>query len=234
MTEPTTATLGDIDLHLFGEGNHLELWRRMGARPVEHMGVPGVAFAVWAPNARSVRVVGDFNDWDEHLHPMRQLGSSGVWELFIPAAGSGDRYKYAIFDVWGQHRLKADPMAQAMEEPPGTASVVVDTAHAWGDGAWLKRRAQADVLHAPITTYEVHLGSWRRCPEQNDRPLTYRELAPQLADYVQELGFTHVELMPVAEHPFGGSWGYQVSAYFAPTARFGSPDDFRWFVDYLH
>jgi 1,4-alpha-glucan branching enzyme len=227
-------TLGELDLHLFGEGRHLELWRRLGAHAIEHQGVRGVAFTVWAPNARSVRVVSDANGWDARLHAMRQLGSSGVWEIFLPAAGPGDHYKFAVVDAWGRMVLKADPMARAMELPPGTASVVESSHHQWRDEEWMSRRAQRDLLREPLSVYEVHLGSWRRCPEEGDRALTYREAATALADHVAALGFTHVELMPIAEHPFGGSWGYQVSAYYAPTSRYGSPDDFRAFVDVLH
>ncbi|HVT76826.1 MAG TPA: 1,4-alpha-glucan branching protein GlgB [Acidimicrobiales bacterium] len=227
-------TIGELDLHLFGEGRHHALWQMLGARPMQHQGVTGTAFAVWAPNARSVRVVGDFNSWDDRVHPMRQLGSSGVWELFVPHAGSGDHYKYVVVDAWGQRRPKADPMATATELPPGTASRVYTSAYEWHDDDWMQQRRGWDRLHAPISTYEVHLGSWRRCPEEGDRSLTYREAADALADHALSLGFTHVELLPVAEHPFGGSWGYQVTSYYAPTSRFGEPDDFRAFVDTLH
>ena len=227
-------TVGELDLHLFGEGRHRSLWRMLGARAMEHQGVVGTAFSVWAPNARSVRIAGDFNAWDDRVHAMRQLGSSGVWELFVPGAGSGDHYKYIVVDAWGHPRPKADPMATASEVPPGNASRVYASQHEWHDDDWMQRRSQTDPLRAPLSTYEVHLGSWRRCPEEDNRALTYRESAEALADHVLSLGFTHVELMPVAEHPFGGSWGYQVTSYFAPTARFGEPDDFRWFVDYLH
>ncbi|MEY2473930.1 MAG: 1,4-alpha-glucan branching enzyme [Actinomycetota bacterium] len=227
-------TVGELDLHLFGEGRHRSLWRMLGARPLEHQGVRGTAFAVWAPNARSVCVAGDFNNWDDRLHPMRQLGSSGVWELFVPQVGSGDHYKYIVVDAWGHRRPKADPMATATELPPGNASRVYASGYEWHDGDWMDERASTNALRAPLSTYEVHLGSWRRCPEDDDRPLTYLESADALADHALSLGFTHVELMPVAEHPFGGSWGYQVTSYFAPTARFGEPDDFRAFVDHLH
>jgi 1,4-alpha-glucan branching enzyme len=227
-------TVGELDLHLFGEGRHLQLWRMLGARCITHEGVAGTAFAVWAPNARSVRVVGDFNEWDERLHAMRQLGSSGVWELFVPGARNGDHYKYIVVDAWGHKRPKADPMATATELPPGTASRITAPSHEWGDDEWMRARGAVDLLRQPISTYEVHLGSWRRKPEEDDRSLSYREIADLLADHALALGFTHVELMPIAEHPFGGSWGYQVTSYFAPTARFGTPDDFRWFVDRLH
>ncbi|MFN2606878.1 MAG: 1,4-alpha-glucan branching protein GlgB [Acidimicrobiales bacterium] len=227
-------TLGDLDLHLFGEGRHHELWHHLGAHPRVHQGVAGTAFAVWAPSARSVRVVGDFNSWDGRLHPMRALGGSGVWELFLPGVGAGACYKFEILTDTGAVALKADPFAFATQAPPETASVVTESTYEWGDGAWLESRAATDPMRRPMSVYEVHLGSWRRVPEDGDRPLTYRELADQLPEYAAGMGFTHVELMPIAEHPFTGSWGYQVSAYYAPTARFGSPDDFRALVDALH
>ncbi len=227
-------TVGEVDLHLLGEGRHRRLWEMLGAHPRTHEGVAGTAFAVWAPGARSVRVVGDFNLWDGRMNPMRSLGSSGVWELFLPAVEAGARYKYEILTAAGHITLKADPMAFPAAEPPATDSVVTLSSHEWTDGAWLARRDAIDWIHAPISAYEVHLGSWRRRPEEGDRPLTYRELAEDLPGYVAGLGFTHVSLMPVAEHPFSGSWGYQVSSYFAPTSRYGSPDDFRILVDALH
>jgi 1,4-alpha-glucan branching enzyme len=227
-------TLGELDLYLLGEGRHRDMWRVLGSHVREHQGVLGVSFAVWAPNARSVRVVGDFNLWDGRHHPMRSLGSSGVWELFVPSVEVGTRYKYGLLTADGHLLLKADPLAFAAEVPPGTSSVVCESTYRWQDDEWLARRDATDHMAEPMSVYEVHLGSWRRVPHDDDRPLTYRELAEQLPDYVAELGFTHVELMPVAEHPFGGSWGYQVSSYFAPTSRFGSPDDFRALVDALH
>jgi 1,4-alpha-glucan branching enzyme len=227
-------TLGDVDLHLFGEGRHRRLWDVLGAHPRVHDGVAGTAFAVWAPAARSVRVVGDFNLWDGRINPMRSLGSSGVWELFVPGVEAGARYKYEILTAAGHLTLKADPMATEAEVPPDTASIVTATAHTWGDADWLARRDGTDWLHAPLSAYEVHVGSWRRRPDDGDRPLTYRELAGELPDYVADLGFTHVSLMPLAEHPFSGSWGYQVSSYYAPTSRYGTPDDFRFLVDALH
>jgi 1,4-alpha-glucan branching enzyme len=219
-------TLGDIDLHLIGEGRHETLWAVLGAHHRVHEGVAGTAFAVWAPGARAVRTVGDFNLWDGRVHPMRSMGVSGV--------APGERYKYEIIGVDNRMRLKADPMAQATEVPPGTASVVAESAYRWSDAPWMERRARTDVVNQRMSIYEVHLGSWRHKPEEGDRALNYRELADLLPDYVADLGFTHVELMPVAEHPFGGSWGYQVSSYYAPTARWGSPDDFRALVDALH
>ncbi|MHB8718560.1 MAG: 1,4-alpha-glucan branching protein GlgB [Candidatus Dormibacteria bacterium] len=225
-------TLGDLDLHLIGEGAHLRLWERLGARVIEHQGVRGTAFAVWAPNARGVSVVGDSNGWDDRTQPMRLLDRSGVWELFIPGVDEGVRYKFRVIRSDGSSVLKADPLARAAEVPPGTASVVAVSHHVWSDSAWLRKRSQQDARDRPFSVYEVHLGSWRR--GDGDRLLTYREAAQQLAEYCVKMGFTHVELLPLAEHPFGGSWGYQVSSYYAPTSRHGSPDDLRWFVDHLH
>ncbi len=230
-------TLGDLDLHLFGEGRHRRLWEMLGAHPRVHGGMAGVSFAVWAPNATAVRVVGDWNFWDGRVHPMRSLGSSGVWELFIPGVVPGSRYKYEVIGAEGRTVLKADPMARCTEVPPATASVVAPpSGHEWRDGSWMAERASADLLGRPMSVYELHLGSWLHTSDGagGGRSLTYRELAERLPDYVEDLGFTHVELMPVAEHPFSGSWGYQVSAYYAPTSRYGSPDDFRVLVDALH
>ena len=227
-------TLGELDLHLALEGRHEQLYEKLGAHVREIDGVAGTAFAVWAPNARSVSVVGDFNSWDGRLHPMRSLGASGIWELFLPGVESGAHYKFEIRTQDGRLRLKADPVASYAEVPPGNASRVFRSQHAWTDDAWLEQRGERDPLRAPMSIYEVHLGSWRRNPLEGGRPLTYRELADELADYVSDLGFTHVELLPVMEHPFSGSWGYQVTGYFAPTSRFGTPDDFRAFVDRMH
>ena len=224
-------TLGEIDLHLIGEGRHEQLWEVLGAHTRLYDGlagqVSGTSFAVWAPNAQGVRLVGDFNYWDGRAHPMRGLGSSGVWELFVPDVGDGAHYKFEVLGRDGVWRQKADPMAFATETPPATASVVHTSSYEWGDGEWLERRAKIDPLTSPMSTYEVHLGSWRR-------GLSYRELADQLVGHVTYLGFTHVEFLPVAEHPFGGSWGYQVSSYFAPSSRYGSPDDLRFLIDRLH
>ncbi|MEX2659862.1 MAG: 1,4-alpha-glucan branching protein GlgB [Acidimicrobiales bacterium] len=227
-------TLGEIDLHLIGEGRHERLWEALGSHVREHQGVPGTSFAVWAPSARAARVVGDFNGWDGRLHPMRSLGSSGVWELFVPGVAAGARYKYELVTPEGALRLKADPLAFEAEQPPGQASVVTESHHEWRDADWLGRRRDADPMLAPMSVYEVHLGSWRTVPEEGDRPLTYREMATALVDHVADLGFTHVEMMPVSEHPYTPSWGYQVSSYFAPTSRFGTPDDFRALVDAFH
>jgi 1,4-alpha-glucan branching enzyme len=224
-------TVGELDLHLIGEGRHERLWDVLGAHlrryDTTHGVVEGVSFAVWAPTARGVRVIGDFNGWDGRAHMMRSLGSSGVWEVFIPGVEAGACYKFRILGADGTWRQKADPLAFATEKPPKTASVVTESDHEWADGEWLAQRSVTNWTNAPMSIYEVHLGSWRP-------GLDYRQLADELADYVRETGFTHVELLPVAEHPFGGSWGYQVTSYYAPTARFGSPDDFRYFVDRLH
>jgi 1,4-alpha-glucan branching enzyme len=216
-------TLGEFDLHLISEGRHEQLWRVLGARPLG----TGTSFAVWAPNARGVRVVGDFNFWDGRAHPMRSLGGAGVWELYLPGVGPGTRYKYSICGPDGVWREKADPMATLAETPPATASVVYEPAYEWDDAEWMTARAARQQLTSPMSVYEVHLGSWKP-------GLSYRELAVELAEYVNDLGFTHVEFLPVAEHPFGGSWGYQVTSYYAPTSRYGTPDDFRYLVDTLH
>jgi len=223
-------TLGEVDLHLIGEGRHERVYEKLGAHVMEHQGVRGSAFAVWAPSAREVRVVGDFNHWDGRVHPMRSLGASGVWELFIPGVESGARYKYEIFARDGELRLKADPYAFAAEAPPKTASVVFESSHEWNDTGWRRR----DPLAAPISIYEVHLPSWRLNPLDDNRSLSYLELADELAAYATDMGFTHVELLPVMSHPFSGSWGYQVTGYYAPLATLGSPDDLRTFVDRLH
>jgi 1,4-alpha-glucan branching enzyme len=225
-------TLGDIDLHLVGEGRHEELYARLGTHVIEHQGVLGTAFAVWAPSAASVSVVGDFNSWDGRLNPMRAMGASGVWELFLPGVVEGAHYKYEILTQQGEIRLKADPLAFEAEVPPKTASIVNRSTYEWQDGQWLEQRPHVDQLHGPVSIYEVHLGSWRR--GEGDAFLTYEELADQLAAYALDLGFTHVELLPVMAHPYAPSWGYQVTSYFAPTPNYGSPDDFRAFVDRLH
>ena len=225
-------TLGDLDLHLIGEGTHAQLWRVLGARVTEHEGVLGTAFSVWAPNALGVSVVSDANFWDARTWPMRMLGGSGVWELFCPGVGAGVRYKFLVTRGDGMRIFKADPLARASDHPPGTASVVEQSEHRWRDGAWMRRRAGAGLEQAPFAAYEVHLSSWRRGPD--GRILSYREIAEPLAAHCSAMGFTHVELLPIMEHPFGGSWGYQVTGYYAPTARHGSPDDFRSFVDTMH
>jgi len=224
-------TVGELDLHLIGEGRHERLWDVLGAHPRSYKTpsgtVEGVSFAVWAPTARGVRVIGDFDGWDGRANPMRSLGSSGVWEVFLPGVPVGAHYKFRILGADGAWHEKADPMAFGTERPPATASVVTKSEYVWDDATWEAQREATNWTNAPMSIYEVHLASWRQ-------GLDYRQMAEQLADYVLETGFTHVELLPVSEHPFGGSWGYQVTSYYAPTSRFGSPDDFRYFVDHLH
>ena len=224
-------TLGEVDLHLFAEGRHERLWEILGAHPRSFTTpdgvVEGVSFAVWAPNAKGVSLIGEFNGWDGADAPMRVLGSSGVWELFWPGFPPGGLYKFRVHGIDGAVTDRADPMAFATEVPPHTASKVFVSGYEWSDDAWVARRAGTNPVFEAMSTYEVHLGSWRP-------GLSYHELAEQLTDYVVGQGFTHVELLPVAEHPFGGSWGYQVTSYYAPTSRFGSPDDFRHLVDRLH
>ena len=224
-------TLGEVDLHLFAEGRHERLWEILGAHPRSFTTadglVEGVSFAVWAPNAKGVSLIGEFNGWDGIDAPMRVLGSSGVWELFWPGFSAYGLYKFRVHGVDGAITDRADPMAFATEVPPHTASRVFVSGYQWDDDEWMTRRAATNPVFGPMSTYEVHLGSWRP-------GLSYGELADQLTDYVLAQGFTHVELLPVAEHPFGGSWGYQVTSYYAPTSRFGTPDDFRYLVDRLH
>ncbi|MEO8905548.1 MAG: 1,4-alpha-glucan branching protein GlgB, partial [Polyangiaceae bacterium] len=227
-------TISEVDIYLISEGTHQQLWTALGANLQEHAGVRGTSFAVWAPNARRVSVVGDFNDWDGRLLPMRSLGSSGVWELFVPDVFVGSLYKFELKTQAGELRLKADPVGREMEISPGTASKVTRAEHHWGDSSWMAARAQKPIVREPVSIYEAHLGSWARVPEEQGRMLTYRELAVRLVDHVKRLGFTHIELMPVAEHPYYPSWGYLTTGYFAPTSRYGSPDDFRYFVDYCH
>jgi 1,4-alpha-glucan branching enzyme len=228
-------TLGDVDLHLFNEGTHRQLWKKLGAHVRIVDGIQGVSFAVWAPNARRVSVIGDFCDWDGRFFPMRRIGASGVWELFIPDIAPGALYKFEMVTRERAIRIKTDPFAAKMQQAPGSAAIVqLEDSYQWGDQPWLDARPGHDPIRSPMSIYEVHLGSWARVPEENGRSLSYREIAPRLADHVAELGFTHVELLPVMEHPFYGSWGYQVSGYFAPTSRYGTPDDFRFLVDQLH
>ncbi len=226
-----SSLIGAIDQHLFGEGRHFRLWEKLGAHPADG----GTHFAVWAPNATAVSVIGDFNRWDANRTHLIPQASTGLWYGFVPNVGVGALYKFAIRTRWGEILEKCDPLAFRAEHPPKTASVVhALNQYQWNDAGWVRGRTQRAANDRPISVYEVHLASWARVPEEGNRSLTYRELAVRLADHVEKLGFTHVELMPVCEHPFGGSWGYQVSAYFAPTARHGSPDDFRFFVDTLH
>ncbi len=231
---PTLLTEGDI--YLFKEGNHFKLADKLGAHLLTSDGRDGTLFAVWAPNAERVSVVGDFNGWDPARHPLAsRWDDSGVWEGFVPGVGKGALYKYSITAKSdGSRAEKADPLGIFSEAPPRSASIVWDLEYRWLDADWMARRAQANTLDAPISVYEVHLGSWRRVPEEGDRSLTYREMAPLLAEYVRDMGFTHVELMPIMEHPFYGSWGYQTIGYFAPTSRYGTPQDFMYLVDTLH
>lgn len=227
--------LGETDLYLFAEGNHRRLGHAFGAQLTEVDGVPGVRFAVWAPNARRVSVVGDFNAWDGRRHPMRLRFPAGVWELFVPRLGPGESYKYEILGPHGVLPLRADPVALATEHPPGTASKVAEPlAHTWRDQAWMQQRGARQSVMAPIAIYEVHAGSWRREGGDDGRLYDWHELAERLIPYVQEMGFTHIELLPIMEHPFGGSWGYQPLSQFAPSARYGSPADFAAFVDACH
>ncbi|HEX3419286.1 MAG TPA: 1,4-alpha-glucan branching protein GlgB [Stellaceae bacterium] len=229
-----SPVLGEIDIHLLAEGNHLASYQKLGAHPLVHEGVEGVGFAVWAPNAQRVSVVGDFNGWDGRRMPMRNVG--GFWELFVPGLRPGHLYKYEILGADGQLLpLKADPQAERAERPPNTASIIAEPSrHVWQDGRWMTERWQRNDRQAPIAIYEVHLGSWRRNLAESGRYLTYRELADQLVSYAAEMGFTHLELMPITEYPFDGSWGYQPTSMFAPTSRYGTPDDFRAFVDACH
>jgi 1,4-alpha-glucan branching enzyme len=237
-SEPAAGPIrlvSDYEAYLFGEGHWLRAWEKMGARPAVVDGVAGYGVVVWAPNARGVSIVGDFNGWDGRRHPLAPLGPSGLWETFVPGLGAGALYKIEIQPRHGPPFTKADPFALVAELPPRTASITADFGrHAWQDEAWLAARAARATLDAPMAIYEVHAGSWRRRPEEGHRPLTWRELAAELVPYVRDMGFTHVELLPVMEHPFDGSWGYQVTGYFAPTSRYGTPDDLRAFVDACH
>ncbi|MCI2958158.1 1,4-alpha-glucan branching protein GlgB [Agromyces atrinae] len=224
-------SIGELDLHLIGEGRHEELWRVLGAHRRSHAGasasVDGTSFTVWAPFVSAVRVIGDFNRWDGAGHAMRTMGGSGVWEIFVPGLEAGSNYKFEILGTSGEWVRKSDPMARYTEVSPATASVIGETDYVWGDDAWMDRRRSTDPHQGPMSIYELHLGSWRP-------GLGYREAADPLIDYVRALGYTHVEFLPLAEHPFGGSWGYQVTGYFAPTSRFGHPDDLRYLIDRLH
>ncbi len=227
--------LGEMDIYLFGEGTHYDVYKKLGAHPIEHDGVRGVHFAVWAPNAQRVSVVGDLNHWDGRVHPMRKILSAGIWEIFIPELGEGDHYKFEIRGPQGDVNLKTDPFATYAQHGTSTGCMVFDLdRYKWDDGDWMKARETRDHLNSPMSVYEVHLGSWQRVSEDGNRELSYRELADRLIPYTKEMGFTHLELMPVMEHPFDGSWGYQVTNYYAPTSRFGNPDEFRNFVDRCH
>ena len=227
--------LGEMDIYLFNEGNHLEIYRKLGAHLLEKDGVRGVHFAVWAPAAQRVSVVGDWNHWDGRIHCLRKMVPSGIWEIFIPNIHEGAHYKFEIRGPHGELHLKTDPFAFYAQHGTQTGCMVFDIdRYRWNDDAWMKDRAEKDHYNSPMSIYEVHLGSWQRILEEGNRPLSYRELADTLLPYVKEMGFTHIELMPVMEHPFDGSWGYQVVNYYAPSSRFGNPDEFRYFVDRCH
>ena len=229
---------GELDQYLFGQATHYDIYKKLGAHPVTQNGKSGTYFAVWAPNAEDVSVVGEFNDWDPERHPMKKTGPIGVWETFVAGAQVGDLYKFCIRAMDGRLLYKADPYANWSEMRPGNASRIADiTGFKWGDAAWLKKRKETDPRRAALSIYEVHPGSWKKHPASDGDPdgfYSYRELAHELADYVKRMGYTHVELMGIAEHPFDGSWGYQVTGYYAPTARFGSPKEFKYLVNYLH
>ena len=226
-------TLGDLDLYLLGEGSDTHIYEKLGAQVRTFAGVNGTRFAVWAPNASRVSVVADFNDWDGRRHAMRLHPGNGIWEIFVPGVGSGTKYKFELLDRdGGLLPLKTDPFGRYHEPPPGNASIVFDSEYGWKDTDWMQRRSPDPELDRPVCIYEVHLGSWRRTSDEGY--LSYRELADELVDYVIDMGFTHIELLPVSEHPFDGSWGYQPIGMYAPTQRFGNPDDFRYFVDRCH
>jgi len=227
--------LTDDDLHWFNEGTHFRLYEKLGAHAMTKDGVEGCYFGVWAPNAHQVFVMGDFNGWSKSSHPLGVRGSSGIWEGFIPGIGRGTHYKFYVVSNYAGYRVdKADPFAIHTEVAPKTASIVWDLDYQWSDQAWMQDRHRRNNLHAPMAVYELHLGSWMRVPEEDNRWLTYRELAPRLTEYVERMGFTHVEFLPITEHPFYGSWGYQTTGYFAPTSRYGTPQDFMYLIDQLH
>ena len=229
------SLLGADDFYLFNEGSHYRIYEKMGAHLVESNGTRGTVFSVWAPNARQVSVIGSFNGWNTQSHQLQPRGSSGIWEGFVLGVDKGTLYKFHINSTKHGHQAeKADPVGLFAEKPPRTASVVWDLDYTWNDAAFLEKREAANSLHAPMSIYEVHLGSWMRVPEEHNRSLSYREIAPRLAAHVNKLGFTHVELLPIMEHPFYGSWGYQTTGYFAPTSRYGTPQDFMYLIDYLH
>ena len=231
-----TGFISDLDCYLFGAGTHYDIYQKLGAHPKTYKGKDGIYFAVWAPHAKEVHLVGDFNNWNPEASPMERISESGIWEIFNPGMKLGELYKFAITTQSGKILYKADPFAFSAEYRPGTASVTADIqGFSWTDSTWIEKRTQADAQKLPMSIYEVHLGSWRK----RDRPerdgfYTYTEAAHELAAYVKEMGYTHVELMGIAEHPFDGSWGYQVTGYFAPTSRYGTPEQFMYFVNYLH
>ena len=232
----TASLLTDFDIYLFRQGNHFKLYEKLGSHLIAVDGVKGTYFAVWAPNAKQVSVIGDFNGWKPESHLLKAREDvSGIWEGFIPAVSNGAVYKYHIVSKYDNYRVdKGDPFAFFWETPPETSSIVRDLAYEWQDSEWMKKRQKRNSFESPFSVYEVHLGSWRRVPEEGNRFLTYREMARYLTEYVKEMGFTHVEFLPVTEHPFYGSWGYQVVGYFAPTSRYGTPQDFMYLIDYLH
>jgi len=233
VTSPQLLT--ENDLYLFNEGSHYRVYDKMGAHLFNHEGQAGAIFSVWAPNARSVSVIGNFNGWDPKAHRLQSRGSSGIWEGFVPGPSQGTLYKFHIDSNRHGYRVdKADPVGFLHEKPPRTASVIWDLSYQWNDNDWMQKRTERNSLRAPQSIYEVHIGSWMRVPEEHNRPLSYREMAPRLAQYVGQMGFTHVEFLPIMEHPFYGSWGYQTTGYFAPTSRYGAPQDFMYVVDYLH
>jgi 1,4-alpha-glucan branching enzyme len=234
-TRQPPSLLSDDDLFLFNEGTHLRMYDKLGAHPSTHAGKRGVHFGVWAPDAESVSVIGDFNGWTRGVNPLRPRANSGIWEGFIEGLQPGEAYKYHIASRHGGYRVdKADPYALYSETPPRTASRIWELGYEWGDGEWMAARRERQTLRSPVSIYEVHLGSWRRVTDEDNRPMTYREIAEPLAEYVKWLGFTHVEFLPLMEHPFYGSWGYQTTGYFAPTARYGTPQDLMYLIDYLH
>jgi 1,4-alpha-glucan branching enzyme len=229
------AVLGEKDFYLFNEGSHYRIYEKLGAHPCLRDGVPGTQFAVWAPGAVHINVMGDFNGWDKHSHPLKQHGNSGIWVGFVPDIGPGAVYKYHVESRFHGYRAdKADPFGYRHEAPPRTGSVVWDLEYPWGDDEWMTTRGKRNGLNAPLSIYEVHFGSWMRIPNEGNRWLTYTEMAPKLADYVLQMGFTHVEFLPLTEHPFYGSWGYQSTGFFAPTSRYGTPQDLMYLIDYLH
>ncbi|MBV9387103.1 MAG: 1,4-alpha-glucan branching protein GlgB, partial [Chroococcidiopsidaceae cyanobacterium CP_BM_ER_R8_30] len=240
FTESRVSTdvtlLTDDDIYLFNEGSHFGLYDKLGSHPLTTQNqVEGTYFAVWAPNTSQVSVKGDFNGWNRDSHRLIARGGSGIWEGFIPGVTKGTIYKYHLVSQHNGYEVeKSDPVAITNEVPPKTASVVWDSEYNWNDQEWMETRGSRNALDAPISIYEVHLGSWMRVPEEGNRSLSYREMAPKLTEYVQQLGFTHVELLPITEHPFFGSWGYQATGFFAPTSRYGTPQDFMYLVDYLH
>jgi len=231
-----TSLLTDYDVYLSKEGNHFRLYEKLGSHLMTRGGVEGTYFAVWAPNAERVSVIGDFNGWKPKSHPLKSReDGSGIWEGFIPGVVKGALYKYHIISRYRGYKVdKTDPFAFYNEAPPRTASIVRDLNYAWNDREWMSKRLSRNSLGSPISIYEMHLGSWMRVPGEKNRPLHYRELAPKLVEYMQQMGFTHVEFLPVMEHPFYGSWGYQTAGYFTPTSRYGTPQDFMYLIDYLH